>query len=188
MVLENYARGVFPMANPGVGVITWHCPKPRAVIPLEGFHVSRSLERTLRLGRFTVTYNGAFAEVIAGCADRGGDESTWINDEIREVYTELHRRGHAHSVEVWVEGALAAGVYGLQLGGAFFAESKFHRVRDMSKVALAQLVSRLREREFALLEVQYVTPHLRRFGAVEIPHRVYVERLEAALSLARRFD
>lgn len=188
MVLENYVRGVFPMANPGVGVITWHCPKPRAVIPLEGFHVSRSLERTLRLGRFTVTYNGAFAEVIAGCADRGGDESTWINDEIREVYTELHRRGHAHSVEVWVEGALAAGVYGLQLGGAFFAESKFHRVRDMSKVALAQLVSRLREREFALLEVQYVTPHLRRFGAVEIPHRVYVERLEAALSLARRFD
>jgi len=188
MVLENYVRGVFPMANPGVGVITWHCPKPRAVIPLEGFHVSRSLERTLRLGRFTVTYNGAFAEVIAGCADRGGDESTWINDEIREVYTELHRRGHAHSVEVWVEGMLAGGIYGLQLGGAFFAESKFHRVRDMSKVALAQLVYRVREREFGILEVQYVTPHLPQFGAVEIPHREYVDRLEAALSLARRFD
>jgi leucyl/phenylalanyl-tRNA--protein transferase len=188
MVLENYARGMFPMANPGVGVITWHCPKPRAVIPLEGFHVSRSLERTLRLGRFTVTYNGAFAEVIAGCADRGGDESTWISDEIREVYTELHRRGHAHSVEVWVDGVLAGGTYGLQLGGAFFAESKFHRVRDMSKVALAQLVYRLREREFALLEVQYVTPHLRQFGAVEVPHRAYIDRLEAALSLARRFD
>ena len=188
MVLENYARGVFPMANPGVGVITWHCPKPRAVIPLEGFHVSRSLARTLRLGRFAVSYNRAFAEVIAGCADRGGGESTWISDEIREVYTELHRRGHAHSVEVWADGELAAGIYGLQLGGAFFAESKFHRVRDMSKVALAQLAYRLRDRGFTLLEVQYLTPHLRQFGALEIAHREYAERLEAALALERTFS
>ena len=187
MVVENYARGLFPMANPGVGVITWHCPKPRAVIPLEGFHVSRSLERTLRLGRFQVTYNEAFAEVVAGCAERGGEEETWISEEIREVYTELHRRGQAHSVEIRVEETLAGGLYGLQLGGAFFAESKFHRVRDMSKVALAQLVQRLREREFALLEVQYLTPHLRQFGAVEIPHREYMSRLEAALGLERRF-
>lgn len=187
MVVENYARGLFPMANPGVGVITWHCPKPRAVIPLEGFHVSRSLERTLRLGRFRVTYNEAFAEVVVGCAERGGEEETWISEEIREVYVELHRRGQAHSVEIRVEETLAGGLYGVQLGGAFFAESKFHRVRDMSKVALAQLVQRLRERDFTLLEVQYLTPHLRQFGAVEIPHREYMSRLEAALSLERRF-
>lgn len=188
MVLENYARGVFPMANPEANVITWHCPSLRAVIPLEAFHVSRSLERILRQGRFTVSFNQAFAEVIAGCADRGADEPTWISDEIRTVYTELHRRGHGHSVEIWAEGILAGGVYGLQLGGAFFAESKFHRARDMSKVALAQLVDRLRERGFALLEVQYVTPHLRRFGAVEIPHQEYIGRLEAASGLTPRFD
>jgi leucyl/phenylalanyl-tRNA--protein transferase len=182
-VLEAYRRGEFPMG--GYRVITWHRPKQRAVLPLEGFHISRSLARTLKQGRFEVTVNCDFAGVMRGCAAR---QETWIDDRILRVYGELHRVGHAHSVEVWVDGALAGGVYGVQIGGAFFAESKFHRVRDMSKVALAKLVERLWERGFALLEVQYLTPHLAQFGVVQIPHAEYVARLQAAIGLERRFD
>lgn len=187
MILENYPKGCFPMANPGFNLISWHCPLSRAVVPLDSFHVSRSLGRTLRQGRFRVTFNQAFAAVMDACADRGPGEDTWINDDIRAAYQELHARGKAHSVEIWVDDALAGGLYGVHLGGAFFAESKFHRVRDMSKVALAQLVFRLRERGFALLEVQYLTEHLRQFGTVTIPHREYLRRLEAALPLERTF-
>jgi leucyl/phenylalanyl-tRNA--protein transferase len=183
LVLANYPRGMFPMANPGYGVITWHCPNPRAVIPLDRFHISRSLERTLRLGRFTATFDTAFAQVIDGCAQRADGGETWIDQQIRETFLQLHRMGKAHSVEIWVDGVLAGGLYGLQIGGAFFAESKFHRVRDMSKVALAKLVERLRGRGFVLLEVQYVTEHLAQFGAVAIPHSDYIRRLEAALAL-----
>lgn len=188
MIEENYPKGLFPMANPGWGVITWHCPSHRAVIPLDGFHVSRSLDRTLRKGAFEVTFDTAFEKVMRACADRGGDaDETWISEEFIEVYGELHRRGKAHSVEVWVDGELAGGTYGVQLGGAFFAESKFHRVRDMSKVALAHLVSRLRDRGFGLLEVQYLTPHLAQFGTIEIRHAQYMKLLRAALALRCEF-
>jgi leucyl/phenylalanyl-tRNA--protein transferase len=182
MVEEQYPRGLFPMADPRFGLVTWHRPARRAVIPLESFHVSRSLERTLRQARFEVSFNRDFDGVMAACADRGSCE-TWITPEFRSVYGDLHRAGKAHSVEVRLEGELAGGVYGVQLGGAFFAESKFHRVRDMSKVALAHLVFRLRQRGFALLEVQYVTPHLEQFGTVAIPHREYIRRLGEALKL-----
>lgn len=187
MLESGYAKGVFPMANPGREMITWHCPRRRAVIPLDSFHISRSLAHTIKKARFTVTYDQAFDAVMNACADRPGDEGTWIDARILAAYGELHRRGKAHSVEVWIGGHLVGGVYGVHLGGAFFAESKFHRVRDMSKVALAHLVLRLRERGFALLEVQYLTGHLSQFGALEIPHRRYEAELKQALGLSCLF-
>ena len=184
MVEQAYRAGVFPMADTELGIITWHRPGRRAVLPLESFHISRSLARGLRRGGFSVTFDQDFRGVMMACAER---EPTWISDEFLAVYGELHSQRKAHSVEVWVEGELAGGVYGVQLGGAFFAESKFHRVTDMSKVALAHLVARLRERGFALLEVQYLTDHLAQFGAVELSHREYLRRLGGALELDCRF-
>jgi leucyl/phenylalanyl-tRNA--protein transferase len=178
-----YRSGFFPMPDER-GVIGWHRPDPRAVIPLDAFHVSHSLMRTLRKGLFDVTYDQDFAGVMRGCGNR---EPTWITPEFMRAYGELHRLGKAHSVEVWQEGRLVGGTYGVHLGGAFFAESKFHTVTDASKVALARLVERLRERGFALLEVQWVTPHLTQFGAVEILDREYIRRLKAALKLECRF-
>jgi leucyl/phenylalanyl-tRNA--protein transferase len=184
MVVERYAQGMFPMANPGWGgLITWHRPDTRAIIPLDGFHISRSLAHTIKRGGFQVTFDQAFDKVMDGCADRGDDDETWITDDIKRVYGELHRRGQAHSVEVWVDGELGGGTYGVHLGAVFFAESKFHRVRDMSKVALASLVDRLRSRGFRLLEVQYLTPHLERLGAVEVSNREYRKLLREALSI-----
>ncbi len=180
-----YPRGLFPMANPGEQQITWHRPRRRAVLPLDDFHVSHSLARRLRQARFTVTYDQDFAGVMHGCAER--PDGTWIDARVLAAYTELHRRGKAHSVEIWVDGALAGGVYGVHLGGAFFAESKFHRQRDMSKAALAHLVFRLRERGFALLEVQYVTEHLKQFGVVNWPSQRYERALAVALTLDCRF-
>lgn len=179
-----YRAGAFPMAHVQSGVVTWHRPKRRAILPLERFHASQSLRRVLRQRQYQVTFDRAFAAVMEACA-RPGD--TWISQEFQSVYGELHARGKAHSVEVWVEGALAGGLYGVHLGGAFFAESKFHRRANMSKVALAELVFRLRERGFALLEVQYLTPHLAQFGVVEIPGREYLARLKSALALRCEF-
>jgi leucyl/phenylalanyl-tRNA--protein transferase len=184
MVEEAYRNGVFPMADPGLGIVTWHRPRRRAILPLDAFHISRSLVRRLRRGGFEVTFDRDFDGVMAGCAGR---KSTWISAEFRTVYNELHRAGKAHSVEVWVDGLLAGGVYGVHLGGAFFAESKFHRVTDMSKVALTHLVWRLRERGFALLEVQYLTEHLAQFGVIEVPNKEYLGRLRLALELDCRF-
>ncbi len=184
MVEEAYRHGIFPMADLGLRIVTWHRPRRRAILPLDSFHVSRSLERRLRRGGFEVTFDQDFAGVMAACAER---KPTWISDEFHQVYGELHRAGKAHSVEVWVEGRLAGGVYGVHLGGAFFAESKFHRVTDMSKVALTHLVWRLRERGFALLEVQYLTEHLAQFGVVEIPNKEYMGRLRLALEVECRF-
>jgi len=181
-VEQAYREGCFPMATGRV--ITWHQPPVRAVIPLEGFRVSTSLGRTLRQGRFHVTFDEDFIGVMEGCADR---DETWIDARILRVYWDLHCAGKAHSVEVWVDGVLAGGVYGVALGGAFFAESKFHRVRDMSKVALAHLVGRLRERGYVLLDVQYLTEHLERLGAVEISRAEYEARLEVALEVEARF-
>ena len=172
------------MADEELGLVTWHRPRRRAIIPLDAFHVSRSLARTLRRGGFEVTFDRDFAAVMAACAER---PSTWISREFMEVYGVLHQQRKAHSVEVWVEGRLAGGTYGVHLGGAFFAESKFHRVTDMSKIALTNLVWRLKERGFALLEVQYLTGHLAQFGAVEVSHKEYVRRLEEALRLRCEF-
>ncbi|HUQ94796.1 MAG TPA: leucyl/phenylalanyl-tRNA--protein transferase [Bryobacteraceae bacterium] len=183
-VLAAYRQGMFPMGYSGHGMISWHRPKTRAILPLDGVHISRSLRRTLRKAAFRVTYNEAFAEVMCGCAAR---ESTWITAEIFRVYNRLHRAGNAHSVEIWVDSQLAGGVYGVQIGGAFFAESKFHRVTDMSKVALVHLAQRLRERGFTLLEVQYWTEHLAQFGVIEISSQEYKTLLTDALERECRF-
>ena len=180
-----YRHGIFPMADERTAKILWFRPDPRAVIPLDGFHVSRSLARTLKRAVFDVRIDTDFEGVMRGCADR--PEGTWISERFVEVYGALHRAGKAHSVEAWREGRLAGGVYGLALGGAFMAESMFHRETDASKVALAALTSRLRERGFILLDVQYVTPHLDSLGAIEITRREYERRLERALALPCTF-
>ncbi len=180
-----YRHGIFPMADERSGEVLWFRPDPRAVIPLDGFHVSRSLVRTLRRGRFEVRVDTAFATVMRGCADR--PEGSWISERFVEVYGALHRAGKAHSVEAWRDRRLVGGVYGLALGGAFMAESMFHRETDASKVALAALVGRLSERGFTVLDVQYMTPHLESLGAVEITRREYERRLERALALDRTF-
>ncbi|MEO8359161.1 MAG: leucyl/phenylalanyl-tRNA--protein transferase [Vicinamibacteria bacterium] len=186
MVLDAYPRGLFPMAYVEEQVVTWHRPKVRAIIPLNDAHVPRRLERTLAQGRFEVTFDRAFGEVMKACA---ADRPVWISDDFHRVYGELHDLGHAHSVEVWTRGKteLVGGLYGLALGGAFFAESKFHRARDASKVAVVSLVRHLNACGFALLEVQYLTEHLKQFGTIEISHRDYLGRLGAALELPVRF-
>lgn len=184
MAEEGYRKGMFPMSETGLGLVTWHRPHTRAILPLESFHISRSLRRTLRRGGFEVTFDRDFEGVMRACAQR---DPTWISEEFVQVYGDLQRHGKAHSVEVWVGADLAGGVYGVHLGGAFFAESKFHSVTGMSKVALASLVERLRQRGFALLEVQYLTEHLAQFGVVEISHQEYLGRLEQALAMERQF-
>ena len=180
-----YRHGIFPMADERSGEVLWFRPDPRAVIPLDGFHVSRSLARTLRRGRFEVRVDTAFETVMRGCADR--PEGSWISERFVEVYGALYRAGKAHSVEAWRDRRLVGGVYGLALGGAFMAESMFHRETDASKVSLAALVGRLSERGFTVLDVQYMTPHLESLGAVEITRREYERRLERALALDRTF-
>jgi leucyl/phenylalanyl-tRNA--protein transferase len=173
------------MAEPESGLIYWFRPDPRAIMPLDGFHISRSLAKTLRRGAFETTVNAAFERVMRACADR---DETWISEEFIEAYCELHRIGTAHSVEVWADGELAGGTYGVALGGAFMAESMFHIRTDASKVALAALVKRLNERGFSLMDVQYMTDHLAKLGAVEIPGRRYEHRLAAALAADCAFD
>jgi len=180
-----YRHGIFPMADERSGEVLWFRPDPRAIIPLGGFHVSRSLARTLRRGLFEIRLDTDFEGVMRACADR--PEGTWISGRFIEVYGALHRAGKAHSVEAWREGRLVGGTYGVALGGAFMAESMFHLETDASKVALEALVSRLRERGFILLDVQYVTPHLESLGAVEITRREYKRRLDQALGLPCRF-
>ena len=181
-----YRHGIFPMADEQSDEVLWFRPDPRAIIPLDGFHVSRSLARTIRHARFEIRVDTDFEGVMRGCADRR--EGSWISERFVEVYNALNRAGKAHSVEAWREGGLAGGTYGVALGGAFMAESMFHRETDASKVALAALVERLRERGFTLLDVQYVTPHLESLGAVEITRREYERRLASALELDRRFS
>jgi leucyl/phenylalanyl-tRNA--protein transferase len=170
-----YRRAIFPMYNQYTGGVDWYRPDPRAIFPLDSFHVSRSLAKTIRQGMFQVTVNTNFVGVMRGCGDRA--EGTWISEEFIEVYGELHRRGAAHSVEVWKDGRLAGGLYGVALGAAFMAESMFHYETNASKVALNALVERLRTRGYVLLDTQYLTPHLQSLGAVEIPHREYYDRL-----------
>lgn len=172
-------------------VYSWHLPEKRGVLPLDRFHVSRSLARTLKQGRFLVTFDQAFPAVMEACAKRAEDDdggNTWITPRIQEVYGQLYARGYAHSVEVWVDGTLAGGTYGIHLGAAFFAESKFHTVANMSKVALAHLVAHLKERNFSLLDVQYWTPHLDQFGVEEVDRNEYYRRLREALRQESSFS
>jgi len=179
-LLSAYAHGVFPMAESRESDrILWVDPHWRGILPLDGLHVSRSLRRRILRGEFRVTVNAAFADVVAGCADR---PETWINGRIFALYRALHAQGHAHSLEVWHERALAGGVYGVTLGTAFFGESMFSRRTDASKVALAWLVARLRWGGFTLFDTQFVTDHLTSLGAVEIPRAEYHARLAAALA------
>src|SRR5690606_4325884 len=176
LLLYGYVRGVFPMADPDQDdALYWYAPDPRGVLPLDGFLVSRNLRRPVRQGRFEVTTDRASEAVMRACAaPASGRETTWISPEIVEAYTALHRLGAAHSVECWRDGALVGGLYGVAIGGAFFGESMFHRERDASKVALVHLVRHLRAGGFTLLDVQFVTPHLAQFGAVEIPRPAYL--------------
>lgn len=177
-MLEVYRQGAFPMGDPGNGEIYLLHPDPRTVIPLGGFHVTKTLAAKIRARRFPVTFDQAFSGVVSACADRS---KTWIVPELKDAYLELHRRGSAHSVEAWKEGQLAGGVYGLSIGAAFMGESMFHHFTDAGMFALSALVERLREKGFELFDVQFLTGHLKRCGAVEIPRGEYLRRLAAAL-------
>jgi leucyl/phenylalanyl-tRNA--protein transferase len=166
----------------------WIEPEHRGIVPLDRFHVPDRLARTVRSDRFTVTVNRDFDAVIEGCAaPEAGRAKTWINARIRVLYRKLHERGHCHSIEVYEGGELAGGLYGVTLGSAYFGESMFHRVRDASKVALVHLVARLKAAGFTLLDTQFVTDHLRTFGAVEVSRRQYHRLLEEALRGEARF-
>ena len=179
LLLEGYATGIFPMADSrDADELFWVEPKNRAIIPLDGFHASRSLRRTLRSGRFEITRDRDFAGVIRACADR---EETWINAELEQAMLALHQSGHAHSIEVRQGGELVGGLYGVKLGRAFFGESMFSRARDASKVALAWLVARLQAGNFTLLDCQFMTEHLASLGAISVPRETYVALLSAAL-------
>ena len=164
------------------GEIAWFSPDPRGIIPLDAVHIPARLARVLRQGRFEVRIDQSFETVMRACADRQDEDGTWISEEIIDCYVALHRLGIAHCVETWLQGTLVGGLYGVHLGGAFFGESMFHRATDASKVALASLVDRLQRRSFRLLDIQWVTPHLQQFGAIEIPRAAYLERLKKALT------
>lgn len=190
ILLRAYACGMFPMAESADDPsLYWVEPDRRGIFPLDDFHVPARLARTVRVDRFAVTANRAFADVIGACAaPRGGIDETWINGRIRDLYTQLHRLGHAHSVEAWDEnGELAGGLYGVSLGRAFFGESMFHTERDASKVALVHLVAMLVDGGFVLLDTQFVTDHLKTLGAIEISRGRYRELLDEALIGDGRF-
>ena len=189
LMLRAYRAGLFPMAETRRGDrLYWLDPEQRGVLPLDGFHLPRRLRRTVAGGGFEVTCDTAFARVIALCAEPGeGREDTWINRDIERLFTALHMRGHAHSVEAWQNGALVGGLYGVVLGGAFFGESMFSLARDASKVALVHLVARLRLGGFTLLDTQFVTAHLTQFGTVEVSREAYRLLLDRAAALPARW-
>lgn len=182
LMLRAYRAGLFPMAETRRGDrLYWLDPEQRGILPLDGFHLSRRLRRTVMNGGFEVTADADFPRVIALCAAPGeGREDTWINRDIERLFTALHARGYAHSLEVWQGGAIVGGLYGVVLGGAFFGESMFSLARDASKVALVHLVARLRLGGFSLLDTQFVTAHLTQFGAVEVPREAYKALLDRA--------
>ncbi|NLF29746.1 MAG: leucyl/phenylalanyl-tRNA--protein transferase [Planctomycetes bacterium] len=190
-LLTAYANGIFPMVDQGE--LLWFSPDPRGLLPLdERFHVSRSLQRTIRRGRYVCTVNRAFRRVVGLCGERGDGGPTWISPEIAIAYTRLHLLGFAHSVEAWPAGEVGCGepvggLYGVSLGGAFFAESMFHRRTDAGKVALVHLIERLRRRGFVLCDVQWTTDNLRRFGAFDLPRDEYLALLAQAVFMNCRF-
>ncbi len=188
LLISLYCQGVFPMAHPD-GNIYIYDPDPRAIIPLDDrFHIPRSLRRTLHKNLFEIRVDTAFRGVMEACAAPAPDRpTTWINDDILEGYYQLHKMGFAHSVESWQEGHLVGGLYGVAIRGLFAGESMFSRMKDASKVALVHLVERLRKGNFVLLDTQFITPHLARFGAYEIPREEYQQRLVEALKIAAFF-
>jgi leucyl/phenylalanyl-tRNA--protein transferase len=188
-LLSHYAQGVFPMADRD-DTIRFYTADPRGIIPLDDFHVPQTLRQLVRKppeqGGFEIRVNHDFEATMRGCM-AGRQEGSWINGELIKAYSRLHDLGYAHSVEAWRNGKLAGGLYGVSLGAAFFGESMFHRERDASKVALVHLVNRLRERRFELLDTQATTPHLRKFGCIDISAREYLVRLRKALATERDF-
>ncbi len=189
ILLKAYAAGIFPMAESADdAALYWVEPEYRGILPLDQFHISRSLRKTVRRSVFTVTADQAFERVIDGCAERNeGRRSTWINERIKLLYKQLHNMKCCHSVECWHDGTLVGGLYGVKIGAAFFGESMFSRKRDASKVALVHLVARLRAGGFSLLDAQFINDHLLQFGAIEIPREVYQETLESALTKVADF-
>lgn len=186
LLMQAYENGIFPMSETRDDPeLFWVDPMMRGIVPLEGFHISRSLARRVRKAEFRVAVDSDFQAVIAGCADRA---ETWINDTIRALYADLFRAGHVHTVEIWEGDTLVGGVYGLAIGGVFFGESMFSRRTDTSKLALLYLVDRLRVGGFALFDVQFLTPHLESLGAVEITREHYRARLRDALSIEADFS
>jgi len=182
-LLLAYRSGIFPWT---VNPVTWWSPDPRAILELDGFHVSRSLEKVIRRGEFQITVNRAFREVMMGCAAPGpGRRDTWITSEFLEAYTSLHEQGNAHSLECWLDDRLVGGIYGVAIGGFFAGESMFHTVSNASKVALFHLVEHLREREFELFDIQMLTPITSRLGGVTIPRAEYLRRLAEAVEKPR---
>ena len=183
LLLKAYASGVFPMAESATDPeVFWVRPEMRVIIPLDTFHVPKSLRKTMRQHRFDIRIDTDFAGVIDGCAEeRAERETTWINAPIREAYIALFERGHCHSVEAWRDGELVGGLYGVSLGRVFFGESMFSKATDSSKACLVRLVQRLNERGFVLLDTQFTTEHLKRFGAIDVPRGTYEKLLEAAL-------
>lgn len=181
LLVDAYRHGIFPMALEA-DEIGWFSPDPRGILPLDWVHVPVRLARVIRSGRFEVQIDRDFQGVMRACAaDR--EDGTWISEAIIESYSELHRLGLAHSIETWRAGRLVGGLYGVHLGGAFFGESMFHHETDASKVALMALVTRMRERRMTLLDIQWVTPHLAQFGAIEIPRDDYLARLGEVVNL-----
>ena len=189
LLLRAYALGVFPMAESRHDKeLYWIDPKQRGVLPLDRFHVPHSVRKAARRRKFEIRVDTAFGEVMEGCAESGPRRpDSWINDEILRLYTALHEAGHAHSVEAWQDNRLVGGLYGVTLGAAFFGESMFSRESDASKVALLHLVARLKCGGFELLDTQFVTKHLARFGVIEIPRQRYQEMLQRAISKQAEF-
>lgn len=189
LVIQAYRQGLFPMAETRLGDrVYWLDPEHRGVLPLDGFHLSRRLRRTVIAAPYQIAVDEDFAGTIAGCAAPAkGRQDTWINPDILYLFTELHRRGYAHSVECRRDGELVGGLYGVAIGGVFFGESMFSRARDASKVALVHLVTRLRMGGFRLLDTQFITEHLTQFGAIEIPRDAYREKLANSLDIQARW-
>jgi leucyl/phenylalanyl-tRNA--protein transferase len=179
-----YCHGYFPMADSNTGEISWYSPDPRTIFDLNEFHIPRSLKLTLKKKEFEVHINKRFEEVMRACAVR---EETWISETIIQSYIKLHQLGLAHSIETWQDDNLVGGLYGVAIRGAFFGESMFSRMRDSSKIALVNLVHRMKERGYILLDTQYLTPHLEKFGAREIPRCEYMKRLEESLNITCSF-
>ena len=183
LIVEAYSKGIFPMGEAD-GTVSWYAPDPRAVFPLEALHVPKTLAKTIRQRKFQIRLDADFEGVLRGCASR---DETWITPIIHAAYADLHRQGLAHSVEAWQGGELVGGLYGVALGGAFMGESMFSRATDASKVCLVHLVAHLRERGYTLLDSQFPTEHLQRFGQQLIPRRDYMHQLVAALKLTCQF-
>ncbi|MGN6305503.1 MAG: leucyl/phenylalanyl-tRNA--protein transferase [Mesorhizobium sp.] len=190
LLLKAYASGVFPMAESASDPeVFWVRPETRGIIPLDGFHVPKSLAKTLRKGLFEIRFDSDFEATIDACAEKREERtSTWINAPIRQAYVELHRMDHAHSVEAWRDDRLVGGLYGVSLGRVFFGESMFSRETDASKVCLVHLVERLKARNFVLLDTQFTTEHLKRFGAVDVPRAKYETMLAEALKGSATFN